>query len=194
MIVRDAVHVGTFVGHDNYFCTVSNPISSVDIKVGSFLRQWVVSVTGSDQVRLDRRTNLWGIVKQNLELLPNDYQPITDRSEYISIALLEIRQRPTYNIPSGRMIWLNELYRCHISDSGQEAITRYLYNQFRNAFRVYMVARFSDESGEAIRHAIGSFLSDFNLPIDNTMIGRLSKDWYRYRQKNTENYEIPIFF
>lgn len=173
---------------------MSNPISSVDIKVGSFLRQWVVTVTGSDQVRLDRRTNLWGIVKQNLELLPNDYVPVTDRSEFISIELLEIRQRPTYNIPAGRTIWMNELYRCYISDQGQAAITRYLFNQFRNAFRVYMVARYSDSDDEPIRHAIGSFLMDYNLPVDDTMIGRLSKDWYRYRQKNPGNYEIPIFF
>lgn len=173
---------------------MSNPISSVDIKVGPFLRQWIVSTTGSDMVRLDRRTNLWGIVIQNLELLPNDYKPVTDRTDYISIELLEIRQHPRYNIPAGRTIWVNELYRCYISDSGQQAITRYLFNQFRNAFRVYMVARFSDDDSEPIRHAIGSFLSDYNLPIDDTMIGRLSKDWYRWRQKNPGNYGIPIFF
>ena len=34
----------------------------------------------------------------------------------------------------------------------------------------------------------------FNLPINDRIIASMSKDWYRYRQRNTENYEIPIFF
>ena len=63
--------------------------NSVDIKVGSFIREWVISVTGSDVIRLDKRTNLWGIVRQNLDLLPNDYHTLCDRSEYISIELLD---------------------------------------------------------------------------------------------------------
>lgn len=168
--------------------------NSVDIKVGPFIRQWVIGSTGSDTIRLDRRTNLWGIVKQNLDLLPQDYHYIEDRSEYISIELLNSDARLCYNIPAGREIYINELYRCYISDAGQEAIKRYLENQFHNAFSVYMVGRFSDGQAEPIRHAIGSFLADYNLPINDTMMGRLSKYWYRFRQKNPDKYPLPIFF
>lgn len=168
--------------------------NSVDIKVGSFIREWVMSVTGSDVIHLDKRTNLWGIVRQNLDLLPNDYRTITDRSEYISIELLDSDGKIAYNIPANREIWVNELYRCYISDSGQLAVKRYLENQLRNAFRVYMTGRFSDGKKEMITHAIGSFLVDYNLPMDKTMISRLSKDWYRFRLKNPENPPLPIFF
>ena len=169
--------------------------STADIKVGAAIHNWVVANNGgSDVIRLDRRTNLWGIVKQNLDTLPNDYHIIQDRSEYIAVELLDVHQHKTYNRTADREIYINELYRCYISEAGQAAIRRYLENQIRAAFRVYMISRYSDGQDEQIRHAIGSFLSDFDLPINNQIIARLSKDWYRYRQKNIEKYEIPIFF
>ena len=59
--------------------------NTVDIKVGSFIRQWVIGTYGSDTIRLDKRTNLWAIVKQNLDLLPADYHTLQDKEEYISI-------------------------------------------------------------------------------------------------------------
>lgn len=169
-------------------------MNCVDIKVGSFIRQWVLTVNGTDQIHLDKRSNLWGIVRQNLDLLPQDYTILTDRSEYISIELLDSDGKIAYNIPAGKEIYVNELYRCYISEAGQNAVKRYLENQLRNAFRVYMVGRFSDGKKEMITHAIGSFLADYDLPMDRTMINRLSKDWYRFRQKNQEKIPLPIFF
>ena len=167
---------------------------TVDVKVGSFIRQWVMESNGSDIISLEKRTNLWAIVKQNLQLLPNDYETIQDRSEYISIELLETHARQYWNVTDDCMVKMNELYRCHISEAGQAAITRYLENQFRAHFHVYMTARFSDGKKEPIRHAIASFLQDYLLPIDDTIMARMSKDWYRFRQKNQEKYPIPIFF
>ena len=169
-------------------------MNCVDIKVGTFIREWVITVNGSDIIHLDERTNLWGIVRQNLDLLPEDYSVLHDRSEYISIELLDSDGKIAYNVPAGKEIWINELYRCYISEAGQKALKRYLENQLRNAFRVYMVGRFSDGKQEMITHAIGSFLADYNLPMDRTMINRLSKDWYRFRQKNGVNPPLPIFF
>lgn len=168
--------------------------NSVDIKVGQFIRQWVVSSCGTDQIRVDKRTNIWAIVKQNLALLPEDYRSIGDRSEYISIELLDAHSQRSYIHPAGCCLHLNFLYRCYISDSGQESIRRYLENQFRSAFRVYMVASMRDDSKEKILHAITAFLLDYDLPVDKKILSRLSKDWYRYRQKNEEKHHIPIFF
>lgn len=168
--------------------------NSVDIKVGRFIRQWVVSSCGSDQIRVDKRTNIWAIVKQNLALLPEDYAIVSNRSEYISIELLDAHSQRSYIHPAGCCLHLNSLYRCYISESGQEAIRRYLENQFRSAFRVYMVASMRDDSREKILHAITSFLLDYDLPVDSRILARLSKDWYRYRQKNGEKLHIPIFF
>lgn len=167
---------------------------TVDIKVGAFIHDWVMAYRKSDLIRLDKTSNMWAILKQNLTIRPNDYSFIRDRSEYIAIELLETHAEKCYNAEEQQLLCMNELYRCYLSERGQACIRRYLENQFRAHFHVYMVARFSDEASEPIRHAIASFLSDYLLPVDGRMISRLSKDWYRFRQKNPENYPIPIFF
>lgn len=167
---------------------------TADIEVGSFIRQWVIASTGSDTVRLDRRANLWGIIRENLELLPENWNPLEDRSEYISFELLDSDGEPSYNRAADRKIYTNELFRCHVNTRAQATIRKYLENQFRNAFRIYMTSRYADDSREKIRHAISSFLLEYDLPVDATIISRLSKDWYRWRVKNPEKSPIPIFF
>lgn len=167
---------------------------TADIQVGSFIRQWVITNTGSDTVRLDKRANLWGIVKENLELLPEDYRPLQDRSEYISFELLDSGSAPYYNRDVDRKMYINELYRCYIGEDTQAVIRRYLENQFRNAFRIYMTSRYADGSSEKIRSAIASFLLEYDLPVNPRIIARLSKDWYRWRVKHPMKSPIPIFF
>ena len=168
--------------------------NTVDVKVGAFIRQWVITLNGSELIHVDKKMNLWAIIKQHLDTLLSDAPEITDRSEYISIELLDSSGTLVYNLPSGRKMYMNSLYRYYIDDTGQAAIQRYLENQFRAHFRTYMTARFSDGKQEPIRHAIGSFLSDYLLPCDDIIMSRLSKDWYRHRQKHSEKYPIPIIF
>lgn len=169
--------------------------NSVDIKVGRMIRQWMIYFQGSDYLKIDKRTNLWAIVRQNLELLPNDWKPLDDRSEYITIELLDSDARPYYNRTAGRELYINDLYRCYISEAGQESIRRYFENQFRNAFTVYMVARFSNpEYGLKIQEAITDFLMDYNLEVDRKVLSRLMKYWYRFRVKYPEKFPLPIFF
>lgn len=167
---------------------------TADIKVGAFIRQWVISNTGSDMVRLDERANLWGIVKENLELLPKDYEPLDDRAEYITFELLDSDGEPSYNRAADRKIYTNELFRCHVNDRAQATIKKYLENQFRNAFRTWMTSRYATGSKEKILHAICSFLLEYDLPVDDKIIERLRKDWLRWRVKHPEKSPIPIFF
>jgi hypothetical protein len=171
--------------------------NTVDVKVGSAIRQWVIYTYGSDTIRLSKGQNLWAIVKQNLELLPQDYKILSDRSEYISIVLLATRgnREPIFNYPSDRMLHLNELYRCYISPAGQNAIKRYLENQFRHSFTVYMIGRQSESGGKIkIQAAISDFLQDFGLDVTAKRLSTLSKYWYRFRVKYPDKYPLPIFF
>lgn len=170
-------------------------VNVVDIKVGSFIRQWVEAVNGSDQISIDKYSNIWAIIKQNLDLLPQDFKLQEDRSEYIRIELLDAHNSKSYNRTEERELHMNYLYRCYVSEAGQAAIKRYLENQFRASFRAYMVGRTSDGQQCIITRSIGSFLSDYNLPRDDkTIVSRLSKDWYRYRVKNPDKYALPFFF
>ena len=174
-----------------------NNYNTVDVKVGSFLRGWVLATYQSDVVKLDKSSNLWGIVKQSLELLPNDYHIIEDRSEYISFVLSSENTRSkVYNTETRQVYHCNSFYRCYISEAGCHRIQRYLEKQFKAAFHVYMVGACGNNTDMSILEGITQFMLDYNLSeyLDNKMLGRLQKDWYRYRQKNSATYSIPIFF
>ena len=169
-------------------------VNTVDINVGEFLKAWIVSTYDSDVVKVDDTSNLWAIVLQYLETIPADYALLQDRSEYISIELYDAHNTPRYHVSDESFLRNNTLYRCYIGPRGQAVIRRWFENQLRNSFKVYMIARYSDGSTERIRHAIGSFLADFNLPITPKIMNWLSKIWYRYRVNCPINHKIPIFF
>ena len=171
--------------------------NSVDVKVGSFIRGWVLATYHTDIIKIDKYSNLWGMVKQSLELLPADYRMLEDRSEYISIVLLrDSSKTKAYNIEKDRAYRVNTLYRCYISEEGSNKLRRYLEKQFKAAFHTYMVGAVGNNPEMTILEGITQFLLDYNLEgaIDNKMLGRLQKDWYRYRQANQDEYAIPIFF
>lgn len=169
--------------------------NSVDIKVGKIIRQWVLNIYGADYVLLDKHSNLWFLIKQYLQLLPDDYHPIEDRSEYISFFLLVNGEETTaHQDHLGRIIQLNMLYRCYIPEEGQVRIRRYLENQFRHAFIVFMTARQGDESGEKITRSIADFLLTVGVDVDRQLLGRLMKYWYRWRVKTDKKPVVQIFF
>lgn len=175
----------------------SSSYNTVDVKVGSFIRGWVIATYQSDVVKIDKYSNLWGIVKQSLELLPNDYHSIQDRSEYISFVLTKENTRSrVYDTETEKVYHSNSLYRCYISETGCHRIQRYLEKQFKAAFRTYMVGACGNNTDMSIQEGITQFLLDYNLQeyIDKKMLGKLQKDWYRYRQNNPDTYSIPIFF
>ena len=59
-----------------------------------------------------------------------------------------------------------------------------------------MVGSVGNNPEMTILEGITQFLLDYNLEefIDQKMLSRLMKDWYRYRQNNPEKHQIPIFF
>ena len=148
---------------------------TADIQVGSFIRQWVISNTGSDTIRLDKRANLWGIVKEHLEIVAPDWAPVTDRSEYISIELLDADGATSYNRIEDRRMYINELFRCCLGEEAQAKIRRYLENQFRNAFRIYMTAAMPTRA--ARRSGTRSAASSWNTTCRSTR--RSSRAWRR---------------
>lgn len=164
------------------------------------MKQWVVNVYGSEAIKLDRDSNLWAIIKQNLDLRPNDYKPLSDRDEYITFVLLSdgsntkaYRSATTsYEKEEYRV---HTLYRCVLSPRGEGIIRRFLSKQFKNTFHNYMRGAMNNNPEISITEAITEFLQDSCQPvIDNKVISTLSKDWYRYRQKYPDEFKIPIFF
>ena len=173
--------------------------NTVDVKVGAFMRKWIVGTYGTDCIELDRSSNIWMIIKQNLELTPEDYQPVEDWSEHISFILLRdgsntvMYRQPTVKNPK-KYLRLNTLYRCSLSSKGENIIVRFLENQFRNTFHNYMRGALNNGTGMSIADAITEFLNDSRIEFDAKLLSRLTKDWYRFRLKNPDCFSVPIFF
>lgn len=171
--------------------------NTVDVKVGIFIRSWVLATYKTDIIKIDKYSNLWGYVKNSLRTLPEDYRPVDDRSEYISFVLLANGKSTfAYDREKDMIYQPNTLYRCFISDEDTARIVRYFDNQFKAAFHTYMIGAVGNNDAMTIIEGISSFLIDFNLQeyLDKKMLAKLQKDWYRYRQKSEEGYPIPIFF
>ena len=171
--------------------------NTVEVKVGSFIRDWVLATYKSDLVKIDKYSNLWGVIKNSLDTLPNDYRPLTDKSEYISFVLLANgKDTIAYNREKDKIYQPNTLYRCYINEENTARIVRYFENQFKAAFHTYMIGAVGNNDEMTIVEGISSFMIDFNLQghLDKKMLSRLQKDWYRYRQKCDDGYPIPIFF
>lgn len=170
--------------------------NTVDVKVGTFLKQWVVNVYGSETIKLGKDSNLWSIIKQYLELLPSEYHPLKEKEEYITFVLLKNGgDTHIYDEVKKKEIQPNMLYRCHLSERGCNIIRRFLTKQFKNTFHNYMRGAMNNNADISITEAITEFLQDSCQPvIDNKIISTLSKDWYRFRLKYPDEYRIPIFF
>ena len=175
--------------------------NTVDVNVGAFLRQWIVNTYGTDIIRVDKDSNIWYMIKQHLETLPEDYSPLPSRDEYISFVLLTDRSRttayaePTEKHPDRKSYRVNTLYRCSISKRGEYIIRRFLTKQFKNAFHNYMRGALNNNPELSITEAITEFLLDAcQADLSKKVISTLCKDWYRYRKKYPDEFKIPIFF
>ena len=174
--------------------------NTVDVKVGAFMKQWVTNVYGEDPIRLDRDSNLWSIIKQHLDLRPKDYKPLPDKEGYITFILLKDSSntkayRPSASPYEKEEYRVHTLFRCILSERGENMVKRFLAKQFKNTFHNYMRGAMNNNPDISITEAITEFLQDSRQPvIDNKVISTLSKDWYRYRKKYPDEFKIPIFF
>ena len=138
----------------------------------------------TDGIKLDKDMNLWSIIKQNLDLLPNDYKPLESKEEYITFVLLaDGKDTLAYDQKSNREYRVNTLYRCAISQKGENIIRRFLTKQFKNTFHNYMKGALNNNDALSITEAITEFLTDYHQVVTEKEVSTLSKEWYRYRMK-----------
>lgn len=175
--------------------------NTVNVRVGSDMRKWIVNAYGTDTIRLDKDMNLWCIIKQHLELLPDGYSGLDDPDEYIAFVLLtdggntRAYAGPDARHPYRQSYRVNTLYRCAISERGENIVRRFFKKQFKNCFHNYMRGALNNNPELSITEAITEFLTDAAWPdIDNRIISSLCKDWYRFRQKYPDSFMVPVFF
>ncbi len=170
-------------------------IMTVDVRVSKPLREYVLSVNaGSDIIRPERGSLLWGLIKLHLDLVPKVYRPVPpeERDRYIRIALYKVRRTRSYNVNTSRNMEINTLFRNHLNEEGQRAVASHIASGFKQTFRAYMGGALGNNPELTIHDAVYEFCSDYNISMDSITYDMLRKDWYRFKKRCPGPGLIPV--
>lgn len=173
-------------------------IITVDVRVGRYIRDFIISSSGGNDVFVPAKDSvIWGLLKQYLITSAVGYRPVPEsvRDEYIKIAL-----RPTgsssksYNVPAGRILSVNTLFRCYLSETGERVIARFLNKEFKKTFHDYMRGCMNNTDTVSIKDAIENFMIDHNISDGDGGVTHemLRKDWYRFTSQERKKYLVSI--
>ena len=168
---------------------------TVDVKVGPELRSWIIATAGTDILVPERETNLWCLVKQHLQTVPASYRIIYDRGDYVYLRLLNSSSHTkAWNLDAGRTIKVDTLYRSYLDENGQYVVRRFLYRNFKAAFRNYMMGAVRSNPGGREIAAITEFCLEYNIDVTKPLLARLQKDWIRHKKKVEAGLYNPMVF
>lgn len=165
----------------------------VYVSVHPALRDYIVSVYGSDLIIPDDKGALWATVKSHLVQVPNDYKPhpAGPAEGHVRIALPPISaSSPIYNFQAGQCIVTNFLYRNFLSKTGQRIVAELLMKDFKGQYRAFMagyLASHPNQSAESqIKEGIDEFCRIHCIGMDDKITYEmLRKDWYRFRTRDS---------
>lgn len=159
---------------------------TVPVRVPKYIRDYIRGINAdSDVVVPEYHSLLWATVKANLDLVPRDgLPPLNPESTYIHITIYSSKHRKIYNIASGKIIRHSDvLFRCHLSEDGQKAVSDYIVRGFKQDYRSYMSGALGNNPDLSIKDAIEEFCNDRNVEMDDALTyDMLRKDWYRFRR------------
>lgn len=170
-------------------------IMTVDVKVSRPIREYVLSINdGSDLIKPERGSLLWGLIKLHLDLVPETYRPVPPdkRQDYIRIALYRTRSTRSYNVNTGRNMEVNTLFRNYLNEEGQRAVSDHITRGFKQTFRAYMGGALGNNPDLTIHDAVYEFCSDYNISMDSITYDMLRKDWYRFKKRCPGPGLIPV--
>lgn len=168
---------------------------TVDVKVSRPIREYVLSINdGSDLIKPERGSLLWGLIKLHLDLVPETYRPVPPdkRQDYIRIALYRTRSTRSYNVNTGRNMEVNTLFRNYLNEEGQRAVSDHISRGFKQTFRAYMGGALGNNPDLTIHDAVYEFCSDYNISMDSITYDMLRKDWYRFKKRCPGPGLIPV--
>lgn len=170
-------------------------IMTVDVKVNRSIREYVLSINdGSDLIKPERGSLLWGLIKLHLDLVPETYRPVPPdkRQDYIRIALYRTRSTRSYNVNTGRNMEVNTLFRNYLNEEGQRAVSDHIARGFKQTFRAYMGGALGNNPDLTIHDAVYEFCSDYNISMNSITYDMLRKDWYRFKKRCPGPGLIPV--
>ncbi len=167
-------------------------------KVGKRYKRYVLETYQSDTIPHERNNILMGLIMPYLELTTEELPDVID-DETVKIELPLVGNKKVYN-KSGQMVYsCNTLWRNRLSKEGQEAVKRFLAEEFKKSFRTYMDGYIehmkttnTDSKNYKIKEGITAFFIQYHIECTKKDIATLARDWYRHRDKVDENKRSPL--
>jgi hypothetical protein len=148
------------------------------IKVHPVVREFLVSLTGSDVIDPIQNSTFYHRIKFILQLNPKNYN-----QTYLN---RRFKNESTITILVG---WfqmcdkrIDPLSRNYLDDARQYLISKELYQSFKNIFHNYMLA-YMRGGGVSQKKGIEDFCCVYNLALDNITYEMLKKSWDRSEEK-----------
>ena len=166
----------------------------IKIDVGTAIKQFIMATHGSDLIIPPKDSILWAIIKLNLVTFPycNCVDEVSD-DRAIRIAILNKQSMKYYNVQAQRVLCINTMFRCYLSDKGVMAIKQFFEKNMRHIFLLFMEG-YNISNEKNISFAIREFCMLYSVDYDDKMFAKLRKSWYRHKKKISEKDVCPIIF
>lgn len=170
----------------------------VKAHVGKKLKTYLENSYSDGVVRPPKRSNLIGIVKQNLELGNEDDELPDD--ECVLIELPKINGL-VYRQSDGKVYICNTLWRHRLSELGHDQVRSFFANNFKHAFHVFMdgflegqhISKPEDKRLK-VKDGVVAFFNQYHIKFDELMISSMTRDWFRHNDRNERGKESPMVY
>lgn len=155
----------------------------VPVRVSPILKEFLIDTTGSDTITPKKGDIVWSILKQHLETAPEPYPIHLDTQNYIYIEMLECSSNINYCNQANRFIYINTLFRWHLSERGQNRIRSILSKNFKSTLHNFMMGALACNPELQQREAMEEFCDLHNLTMSKITPDMIKKSWDRSDHK-----------
>lgn len=173
----------------------------VQVRVHPSIQEFVISTNGSDLIVPKKDDWLWFILKQNLDVPPDDYVFfVPGKDTFINISLLDltgtrvqVRNKSnrlrlrSRNNPDTSNIYINQMFRWYLSDKAQNTIATHFRKAFKECFHNFVQGAVVNNPDLEQKEAIMSFCDFYKIEFNQISEDMLIKSWQRSPQKKRIN-------
>lgn len=161
-------------------------IITVDVKVHPTVREFIVNTNnGSDLLEPGKESQLWQIVKFNLQLRPRRWQPVPDneRYMYVRVKLLNSRGTKSYSIDAISTQYIDTYYRNYLDDNGQAVVAKHLKAHLKECVHNFVHGALLANPDKRIIDVIELFCVEYDLAMNALNEEYLLRSWQRSKQR-----------
>jgi hypothetical protein len=159
-------------------------IFTVDVKVHPTVREFIINTNnGSDILQPRKESQLWQIVKLNLQLRPHRWRPVPDNERYKYVRVQLLSCKGFINSTNDDKVYLNPIYRNYLDESGQAVVAKYLKTHLKECVHNFVHGALLANPDKRIIDVIELFCVEYDLQMNALNEEYLLRSWQRSKQR-----------